>query len=191
MMFVLLQFNLFYSMKLNILRSLSCISSIRGVVVNMNQPTNTNANINAVIDVDMETVTYNNVSEFVPEIRMGKVVKVYDGDTITIAARMIIDGKEIPRLYRFNVRLNGIDTPELKTKNETEKNRAVLAKNDLVDLILGNIVVLKNVSYDKYGRILADVFTQNGINVSEWMITKGHAVRYNGGTKVKPDDWTM
>lgn len=178
-------------MKLNIFRSLSCISNIRGVAENMNPPTNANANTDEVIDVDMETVTYENVSPFMPEIQIGKVLKVYDGDTITIAARVIIDGKEIPRLFRFNVRLNGIDTPELRTKNEKEKTRAILARNDLANLILGNIVFLSNVSYDKYGRILADVFTQNRVNVSEWMITKGHAVRYDGGTKNKPDDWVM
>jgi endonuclease YncB( thermonuclease family) len=137
----------------------------------------------------MEAATYDNVTPFVPEIRMGKVVKVYDGDTITIAARIIVDGKEIPRLYRFSVRLNGIDTPELKTKNTVEKTRAILARDDLSDYILGNIVILSNVSYDKYGRTLADVFTQSGVNISEWMINRGHAVRYDGGTKHQPDDW--
>jgi len=175
-------------MRLNIFRNLSCFSSINGVIANEHMnPSNTNAN--GVIDVDMETATYDNLTAFVPEIRVGKVVKVYDGDTITIAARMVIDGKEIPRLYRFSVRLNGIDTPELKTKNAKEKSLAILARDDLIELILGNIVVLSNVSYDKYGRILADVFTQNGVNVGEWMITKGHAVRYDGGTKIQPDEW--
>ena len=43
-------------------------------------------------------------------------------------------------------------------------------------------VVLKNVSLEKYGRLLADVYV-DGIHVNAWMKQKGHAVDYFGGKK--------
>ena len=48
---------------------------------------------------------------FIPPISGGVVIKVYDGDTITIASKLPY--KKSP-LYRFSVRMNGIDAPELK-----------------------------------------------------------------------------
>ena len=174
---------------MKVLKYLSCVSSIRGVANNMDISKHGSI-IEPIIDLAMAQATYDNVEEFIPEIRTGKVVKVYDGDTITIASRLWIDGNETSKLYKFSVRLNGIDTPELKTKNPTEKSRALLARDDLHDLIFGSIVTLSNTSYDKYGRILADVFTAYGVNVSEWMVKKGHAVTYDGGKKIRPAEWT-
>lgn len=50
-------------------------------------------------------------------------MKVYDGDTITIATRLGGTGS----LYRFSVRLLAIDTPEKRTKNKEEKEIAMKA----------------------------------------------------------------
>ena len=46
-------------------------------------------------------------------ISRGQVIKVYDGDTITIASKLPFESYP---LYRLSVRLNGIDTPEIKGK---------------------------------------------------------------------------
>ena len=62
----------------------------------------------------LDSISYNDTTPFVYPIRYGKVIKVYDGDTITIAARLPnTDGP----IYRFSVRLNGIDTPEIRGKS--------------------------------------------------------------------------
>ena len=48
-----------------------------------------------------------------------KVVKVYDGDTITVVFPLKYKVKGIPilgQMYKWNCRLIGIDTPELRTK---------------------------------------------------------------------------
>jgi len=141
-------------------------------------------------DTDMENAAYNNLQPFVPEITHGKIVRVYDGDTVTIAARIHIDDKYIAKLFRFNVRLRGIDTPELKTKHATEKALAIKARDALSEQIMNKMVLLENVGYDKYGRILADVITVEGnINISEWMLANGYAVEYDGGTKHLPNEW--
>lgn len=128
------------------------------------------------------------VKSYVPDIHYGRVVKVYDGDTITIVTTLH-NGDMTPfmSLYKFNVRILGIDTPELKTKNIVEHDLGIVARDALVKLIMDKVVRLENVSYDKYGRILCNVFLDD-LNVSEWLISKNYAVSYDGGTKVKQWD---
>ena len=69
----------------------------------------------------LENINYKETNIFIPQIRFAKVVKVYDGDTITVAAKLpFIDSP----IYRFSVRLNGIDSPEIKGTNEKERKLA-------------------------------------------------------------------
>jgi micrococcal nuclease len=133
----------------------------------------------------LENVKYEDTVQFLMPIKYGKVVKVYDGDTITIAGYLPIQNSP---LYRFSVRLNGIDTPEIKGKTRTEKDLALVAKNALSNLVLGKVIELRNIANEKYGRILADMYLGT-IHVNEWMIENKYAVRYDGGTKERPDDW--
>jgi endonuclease YncB( thermonuclease family) len=132
------------------------------------------------IDVDVKKI-----ESFIPEINYGKVVKVHDGDTITIVTPLH-NGDVTPKveLYKFNVRVLGIDTPELKTKNMKEKELGIIARDALHALLINKVVKLKNVSYDKYGRILSNVFLDD-VNISEWLVSNKYAVLYNGGKKVK------
>lgn len=125
------------------------------------------------------------VKSYVPDINYGKVIKVYDGDTVTIATTLH-NGGICPslELYKFSVRILGIDTPEIKTNNSVEHELGIVARDALSDLILNKVVKLENLSYDKYGRILCNLFL-NDMNVSEWLISKDLAVRYDGGTKTK------
>ena len=134
----------------------------------------------------LSTVEYKDTKPFVVTIVCGKVVKVYDGDTITIAAKL--PRTKDPSVYRFQVRLNGIDSPEIKGGTEHEKKLAMKSRDALSNLIMGKIVDLKNVSTEKYGRVLADVYCGT-INLSHWMIENGHAVKYDGGTKHRPNEW--
>jgi len=91
---------------------------------------------------------------------------VYDGDTITIATRLPFPKSP---LYRFSVRLLGIDTPEIKTNDKNEKKIAEIARDKLSKKILNNIVELKDLGIDKYGRVLAYV-RYNGRDLSKWLI---------------------
>lgn len=141
-------------------------------------------------DIEMEMSTYEDVQPFIPVIKTGKIVKVYDGDTVTISARIYITETQTTKLFRFNVRLRGIDSPEIKTKNEKERLLGIEARDGLRKFIMNEIVTLENIAYDKYGRILADVITNNGTNVSEWMLSNDYAVKYDGGTKHRPSEWT-
>lgn len=132
-----------------------------------------------------KNIDWKDTVQFVPPVEKGIVIKVYDGDTITIASKLFYN--ESP-LYRFSVRLNGIDCPEIKGKDENEKQCAQIAKQEMSNLILNKIVTLKNIETEKYGRILADVYIDE-LHLNNYMIEKRLAVVYDGGTKVSPKNW--
>ena len=123
---------------------------------------------------------------FVPPLTEGYVTKVYDGDSITIESS--IPGMILNTKYLFKVRLNRIDTPEIRTNNEEEKEIALLAKDALKNKILNKIIQLKTISTDKYGRLLCDIFLDD-ICINDWMIENRYAVPYCGKTKKSPDSW--
>lgn len=132
-------------------------------------------------------INLKSLSQFVPPVYAGRVVKVYDGDTITLAAMIPCMGNEP---FKFSVRLRGIDTPEMKTKDEDEREAAVIARDAVASMIDGKIVSLADVATDKYGRLLADVIMpSSGRSLSEWLIEQRHAVAYDGGTKYRPRSW--
>ena len=117
--------------------------------------------------------------KFIPPITEGEVIHVYDGDTITIVSKLPYDASP---LYRFAVRLAGIDTAEIKGKTDRERELAQEAKNALQKLILNKVVVLKNLKNEKYGRVLADVYLGD-LHVNKWLLDNKYAVQYSGGTK--------
>ncbi len=131
----------------------------------------------------VEHVTWKNTVPYIPPVKLGMVIKVYDGDTITIATLL----PHYDTVYRFSVRLFGIDSAEMKGGSFAEKECAIKARDALASKILGKNVFLENVSLEKYGRILADVF-YGDVHINKWMLDQGLAVPYNGGTKHKFTD---
>ena len=127
-------------------------------------------------------INWDNTSPFIPNIKKAKVIKVYDGDTITIASKVHIFSR---KYYRFSVRLARIDCPELRTKDINEKAYAVKAKESVERLILNKYVNLKVIKTDKYGRLLGELFKDESdlISVNNMMISEGHGYVYDGGTK--------
>jgi endonuclease YncB( thermonuclease family) len=152
--------------------------------------------VNAVLmatlaDVAWENVTYESTVPYIPPVTAGKVVKVYDGDTITIATKM--PGSDT--MYRLSVRLAGIDCPEIKSKIASEKEVAQLAKQFVTTQVMGEIVSLENVKMEKYGRLLArvwyhDPFTLDPLCINDKLCEQRLAVAYDGGTKVSPSNWS-
>ena len=103
----------------------------------------------------------------------------YDGDTITFklpGLHPIIGGK-------ISIRVNGIDTPEIKGKCEKEKYDAQQAKEMVADILKdAEQITLKNMERGKYFRIAADVIV-DGENLADVLVEAGMAVRYDGGKK--------
>lgn len=123
---------------------------------------------------------WNNTIPYLPEIKYGKVIKVYDGDTITIATPLF-NGDNVPRIetYRFNIRLRGINTPELRTKNSEERNLAIESRDYLASMVMDKIVRLENLGVEKYGRLLCDVFVEDPhLHINSAMIDSGFAVAF-------------
>ena len=133
----------------------------------------------------MENINWNDTVEFTYPITSGHVIKVYDGDTITIASKLPFTDSP---LYRLSVRLNGIDTPEIKGKTDDEKMAAKQARDAVSNLILNKYVILQNIQTEKYGRILADVFIGE-LHLNNWLVNERYAVKYDGGTKKQPASW--
>ena len=106
-----------------------------------------------------------------------KIIKVIDGDTITA----IFKFKD--EFYKSNFRLNSIDTAEIHSKDSIIKQLALDAKQYLYNLIINKNLKATFLNYDKYGRILIDIYLDNGETVSNTMINGGYAKKYNGGTK--------
>jgi len=123
---------------------------------------------------------------FIPPLKTGKVIRVYDGDTITIASR--VPGLYNSPIYKFSVRLNGIDAPEMTGKDADEKEIAIKARDVLTAKILGREIRLENIQTEKYGRLLTDIYLGN-THVNKWMIEERYAVVYDGGKKVTPKSW--
>lgn len=109
-----------------------------------------------------------------------KCVHVYDGDTMHAIFKL----PNTNEFYKWDVRLNGIDTPEMKSKNNAEKEKAVEARDFLASKILDKIIVLECLYFDKYGRLLANIYLDDVNNsVNQMMIDNGFAKQYSGGTK--------
>ena len=142
----------------------------------------------------LENVELHACNKYIPPISCCKVVKVYDGDTITIATFLPHD-KKTP--YRFSVRLRHVDTPELHSKDSNETNAAIFVRDIMKKKVLGKIIFVSQLSYDKYGRILANIYTNaedaqtnnydNSIN--KWLLNNKYAVVYDGEKKQNPPNW--
>ena len=136
---------------------------------------------------DGSDIKWEDTVEFTFPIKGGRVIKVYDADTITIVSKLPYD--ESP-MYRLSVRLNGIDTPEIKGKGvlDEEKEAAKQAQEFVSNLVLNKYVRLENIASEKYGRILADVYIGD-IHLNNLLLKERYAVKYDGGTKIKPTSW--
>ncbi|KMP11205.1 nuclease [Candidatus Nitromaritima sp. SCGC AAA799-A02] len=108
-------------------------------------------------------------------------VRNYDGDTITF---------NLPGLHpiigeKISIRVNGIDTPEIRGKCEKEKYDAQQARDMVADILKdAEKITLKNMKRGKYFRIAADVIV-DGENLADILIEAGMADKYGGGKKTK------
>ncbi len=109
-----------------------------------------------------------------------EVTEIYDGDTITVNATIWPD-----QYVRSMVRVDGIDTPELRGKCEEETRLAQAARARMVQLIgASNRVDLYGVQYGKYaGRVVARVRNAEGVDLAETLVREGFARPYDGGAR--------
>ena len=119
------------------------------------------------------------------------VERVVDGDTIDV----IID-LGFKTWKKVRVRMEGINTPESRTRDLEEKKRGLVAKDRLVEILEynNNECTLKVSGVGKFGRAIASVYVETlspasskssmtEINVNKQLIEEGHAVAYDGGKR--------
>lgn len=85
-------------------------------------------------------------------------------------------------MYKWNCRLTGIDTPEIRTSDRLQKKFGYEVRDILRDKILNKIVTLKCQDLDKYGRLLTEIWFDEQ-NINQWLIDSKYAFAYDGGTK--------
>lgn len=101
----------------------------------------------------------------------GKVVRVSDGDTITVLDR----GKT-----QHRIRLTGIDAPESK-QDFGEKSRQSLAA-----MVAGKVVIVEWEQKDRHGRVLGRVITPEGQDANLAQVERGMAWHYVQFAKTRP-----
>jgi micrococcal nuclease len=111
-----------------------------------------------------------------------KIIRVIDGDSVVVD----IDVGFGVWLTNEHIRLNGIDAPEVRTRDLAEKAHGLGAKARLEEL-LNEGCYLKTFSgrngedeRGKFGRILGDFVLNSGTYVTEILISEGWAVEYVG-----------
>ncbi len=118
-------------------------------------------------------------ADTIPGPIVATVVSVYDGDTLTVNAYPW-PGMTI----RTAVRVNGIDTPEIRGLCEAETELAKRAR-DYVRATVGDHVQLSNIALGKYaGRIIADVALADGRQLAGLLISEGLGRAYDGGARL-------
>lgn len=133
------------------------------------------------VTMELKDCTYDNTKtfNFNGKVFEAKCVKVYDGDTITVVF------KTGGGFYKYTVRMDGYDSPELRTENVEEKKWGLKSRDYLASMVLDKIVTVVCKNYDKYGRILAVIKIGN-IDVNADMLKNGHCRKYDGGRK---EEW--
>lgn len=113
------------------------------------------------------------------DIAISDVSTIYDGDTFYVSI------KDWPAIVgdHIAVRVNGVDTPEMKGSCDKEIQLARKAKQFTVDFLRNSKKIeLRNIARDKYFRIDADVYG-DGKNLAQELIKNGLGYDYHGATK--------
>jgi len=102
------------------------------------------------------------------------ITKVYDGDTLT--AEVDLGFKMWAK--KIKLRLLGIDTPEIRSKDVKEKALALKARDRVRELCLDKEVIITSHKKGKYGRWLATVYLEEDIDLTRFLISEGLGVPY-------------
>jgi endonuclease YncB( thermonuclease family) len=112
-------------------------------------------------------------------VSVSRIVRVIDGDTF------VVDIDEFPDLIgkQISIRVNGIDTPELRGKCDNEKILAVKAKERVEALLkASDTIMLENLSRGSFFRIVADVII-DGVSLGEIILNEDLATPYRPGSE--------
>ncbi len=108
----------------------------------------------------------------------GKVVRISDGDTITI---LTVENKQV------RIRLYGIDCPE------NGQDFATVAKQYTADRCFGNWVTIEVKNTDRYGRTVGNVILANSTVLNKALLQAGlawHSKQYDKSKELSALEYT-
>lgn len=112
-----------------------------------------------------------------------ELISVYDGDTFKVN----LPCKEELLCKNISIRVKGIDTPEINSKDIYEKEQALKAKQFSKSFLnQKGKILLKNCSRDKYFRLLCEVFIKTNKqeeSLAKHLLKEGLASSYDGRNK--------
>jgi endonuclease YncB( thermonuclease family) len=134
-----------------------------------------------------------------------RIVDVYDGDSLSI----VLPYNDLNHVYKFQVRLQNIDTCEITSKTLANREKAVKARNRVIELLTNisqpqSLQSRKDVQklfrdgvyvawielseMDKYNRVLADIYpightSTTSRSISSILLEERLAYPYSGETK--------
>lgn len=131
-----------------------------------------------------------------------RVVNVIDGDTVVVLLKCGLG------VIKAHIRLNGIDAPELHSKDPVEKEKGLIAKCEaikyitnisidhhtplsrsaIIDMFHKNmyLVWLSCNGSEKFGRTLGNIYREDGnVSLSDHLLAMGLARPYFGGHKMQ------
>jgi len=131
----------------------------------------------------------------------GRLIDVYDGDTVKVIL------PTFNSYYKFTIRLNGIDTCEIKSKDKILQDNGIKARDRVLELLTNNkkdtkkdikkllesevfLVWVECFNNDKYGRILANIYKDKNEkkSISEILLEEKLAYSYEGKKKLSNED---
>jgi len=132
----------------------------------------------SLFDIDPDTIPeVPRQNEEIP----ARICRVIDGDTFV--ALMCFDGF----YFKTRLRLSGIDTPEVRTKNALMKKAGLYVKEQVEKLILNKIVTAKLLCHDKFGGRIVSTVCVDKKSLAEILLECGMAKIFESGRKI---DWT-
>lgn len=114
-----------------------------------------------------------------------RVVNVHDPDTITVVFEFN------NQLVKINIRIDGVDAPELHSSVQAEVDACVKGTNALKELIDDKVIRVELGKFDKYGRVLSRLYTIDPIDetglscINDYLIQHQYVRSYDGGKKVE------
>lgn len=141
-----------------------------------------NTNLDLLLDYDKKTPKFTLKNAF----KICKIVDVYDGDTV----RGVFEHNG--QYNKWTIRMYGYDSPEMRPSKKLEnrdeiKAKAIESRDYLRSKILNKTIYLHCLDFDKYGRVLANIYTEDlgTVSVNDHMVEMNYGYKYFGGTKKK------
>ena len=109
------------------------------------------------------------------EYKVKDIIRVIDGDTVEIIVDLGFD------VYKkATIRLWGINTPEIRTRDPEEKAKGILAKNFTINAFENSLNITITTKKDKTGSFnrMLGTFIVDGVNLNELLVLSGHALRF-------------